>query len=310
MAILDPYPAPGNPLQTLTQFERMFARFQWSGIDGTPGGTGMQASLDPASRAVVVATGAATTHAIRWECDAPVSTPIPAASAQDRIDRLVLRLDRTKATPQEYVFLKVLTGTPGSNTPPSITRTDDGIFDDYICQWRSAASGALSDLQDERSWMATDGIVPCFSWRRPSSGFGSLMGELDTGKFRVGLGAGQFITFAEDTGEIALAAGGFWKISPGLTVAGRRLNGWVRIRLALTRTTNTLHTSDTDGSPLLATLPASLRPNVVEYGRVSLSGRSSAELVVNTSGDVTLFGITEDLPVGATLRGSITYPGS
>lgn len=310
MAILDPYPAPGNPLTTLTQWEKLFARYQWSGIDGTPGGAGMQASLDPSNRAVKVATGAATVRGVRWECDAPASTPIPAADSQDRIDRLVLRLDRSKATAQEYVALKVLTGTPGANTPPSVTRTEDGIFDDYICQWRSAASGALSDLEDERSWMASDGIVPCFSYRRPSSGFGALMGELDTNKFRVGLGAGQFITFAEDTGNISLPPTGFWATSSGLTNAGQRLNGWVRVRMALTRTTNTLRTSDTDGSPLLATLPDALRPSVVEYGRASMSGRSSAELVINTSGGVTLFGLQNDIPVGGTLRATMTYPGA
>lgn len=229
MAIIDPYPAPGNPLQTLNQFERMFARFQWSGIDGTPGGVGMQASLDTSNRAIVIAAGAATTRGVRWEADAPVSTPVPAADAQDRIDRLVLRLDRTKPTPQEYVFLKVLTGTPGANTPPSVTRTDDGIFDDYICQWRSSASGALSNLLDERSWMATDGIVPCFSYRRPSSGFGALMGELDTQKFRVGLG-GSFVTFAEDSGfgKITLDTSHFSHDSVPLEIA--RMNGTVYLQ--------------------------------------------------------------------------------
>lgn len=229
MAILDPYPAPGNQLQTLTQFEKMFARFQWSGVDGTPGSAGMQASLDTANRAVKVNTGASTTHAIRWECDAPVSVPIPAASAQDRIDRLVLRLDRTKSTAAEYVQLVVLTGTPGAGTPPSVTRTDDGIFDDYICRWTSAASGALSGLVDERSWMATDGIVPCYSYRRPSAGFGALMGELDTGKFRVGLGTGGFITFAEDTDYQVLTLDTTHFSQSSVPLAAARVNGLVFI---------------------------------------------------------------------------------
>lgn len=311
MAILEAYPAPSNPLETLTQWEILFSRYQWSGVDGTPGGTELQPTLDPASRAIKVAAGGAMIRGIRWGCDSPASTAIPAASGQDRVDRLVLRLDRTKSTAAEYVTLKVLTGTAGSNTPPAITQTENGIFDAYIARWTSAASGALTGLVDERSWMATDGMVPCFSYRRPSSGFGTLMGELDTAKFRVGLGAGNFITFAEDSGSVQLFAEGNWKTS--FTNVGRRLNGWVRLRIALERTVNSLvvgNAGTDNGSPLVATIPASLRPEIVEYGDYYIAGGRHGQISVLADGGVYLSAWNENIPVGATLRATIVYPGA
>lgn len=310
MAILEAYPAPSNPLTTLTQWEILFSRYQWSGIDGTPGGTQLQPTLDTANRAIKVASGGAMIRGVRWGCDSVQSTAIPAASGQDRVDRLVLRLDRTKSTAAEYVVLKVITGTAGSSTPPSITQTEDGIWDEYICRWTSAASGALSGLVDERSWMATDGMVPCWSYRRPSSGFGTLMGELDTEVFRVGLGGGRYLTVAEDSGDIALssAQANWQERSPNCI--GRRLNGVAYIDINLSRENTTVSAPLSDDGSNLIQLPANLRP----VGRdrnfaVTLTGNRHGRLDVQAAdGLIVLRHIDEDIAAGRYLRQSISYP--
>lgn len=274
------------------------------GVDGWPGSTAMQVTPAAGGTAVSVAPGTAGVRGFVIVITAAEQVPVPGADAQTRVDRVTLRLDRSANTLKPFL----VPGTPGAGAP-AFTR-DSNTWDLPLYQVTRSTTGALS-VKDERDWRDAR-FQLCESTNRPSfPRFGDFAFETDTLRLIRYDGATWRVWFGpEDTGEIALEAGGFWKISPGLTIAGRRLNGWVRVRIALTRTTNTLHTSDTDGSPLLTPLPPSLRPNVVEYGRASLSGRSSAELIINTSGEANLFSITEDIPVGGTLRCSMTYPGA
>ena len=310
MAVIAAYPSPVKDLTTMKEWEDHISRLQWSGFDGTPGGNAARASLDAANRRIVTQPGAALIRGLYRATDTAEATNVPAASASDRIDRLVWRYDRTETDDEDAVIQPViLQGTPGASTPPDIVQTEDGYFDIKVCRWTSAASGALTGLVDERMFLSTKGPVPCFSHSRPGLGIGTMIYEVDTGITRISDGSGWRIV-AEDTGSTSLNATGYWRTSSGFTNSGRRLNGWVRIRIALERTTNTLSTSDSDGSPLLATLPANLRPGIVEYGEVGLSGGRAGNVLVHTDGSVTLYSITSSVPVGATLRGTIVYPGA
>jgi hypothetical protein len=111
----------------------------------------MAPSLDTGGRNAVIADGNILIKAQLWRCDAPVSTPIPAASAQNRIDRLVIRLTRGATTSATVVVAAVVTGTPsGSPVIPALTQTPTGIWEFPVSHWTSTSAGALTGLIDDR----------------------------------------------------------------------------------------------------------------------------------------------------------------
>jgi hypothetical protein len=114
-------------------------------------GSAMVPSLDTAGRNAVLADGNAMVRGFLWRCDAPVSTPIPAASAQNRIDRLVLQLNRSAPSSPTVIQPVVVTGTPSSSPViPTLTQNSTGIWQFPISHWTSASSGALTGLIDDR----------------------------------------------------------------------------------------------------------------------------------------------------------------
>jgi len=119
-------------------------------IDPINGGA-FVSSFDVPGRNIVISAGQALIKGQLWRADAPVSTPIPAASAQNRIDRLVLRLNRGATTSPTVVQPVVITGTPsGTPVEPPLVQTTGGLWDLPVCSWTSASTGALSALTDER----------------------------------------------------------------------------------------------------------------------------------------------------------------
>lgn len=175
MVIYDARPSAFNQLASTSEWE-----YLWSAAGGLNGvdlsiGSAMTPSLDTGGRNAVIADGNAVLKGQLWRCDAPVSTPIPAASAQNRLDRLVLRLTRGATTSPTVVQPVVITGTPsGSPVLPSIVRTTTGIWDLPICNWLSTSAGGLTTLVDERQFSMD-------SWHdmRPLSNsfVGSIAGE-------------------------------------------------------------------------------------------------------------------------------------
>jgi hypothetical protein len=111
----------------------------------------MTPTLDTGGRNAVIASGNVLIKGQLWRCDAPVSVPIPAASAQNRIDRLVIRLTRGATTSPTVVQPAVVTGTPGT-TPviPALTQTPTGIWEYPVSHWTSTSAGAISGLIDDR----------------------------------------------------------------------------------------------------------------------------------------------------------------
>ncbi len=79
-------------------------------------------TADGTTMSVTVASGLAWVEGFFYENDAAAAQPIAAANATNpRIDRVVVRLDRTANTAR----LAVLTGTPATSpTPPALTQTD------------------------------------------------------------------------------------------------------------------------------------------------------------------------------------------
>jgi hypothetical protein len=153
MVTYDARPSGFTNLTLTSEWENLFSAAGIpSGIDVYTG-SAMAPSLDSAGRNAVIADGNVVIKGQLWRCDAPVSTPIPAASAQNRIDRLVLRLNRGATSSPTVVQPVIITGTPsGSPVEPPIVQTTAGIWDIPVFSWTSNSSGTLTGLVDERQF--------------------------------------------------------------------------------------------------------------------------------------------------------------
>ena len=149
MVTYDARPSAFTQLGSTSEWEYLFA---CAGIrDGVDVIGSLTPSLDTGGRNAVMSAGNAIIKGMLWRCDAAVSTPIPAASASNRIDRLVLRLNRGASSSPTVIQPVVITGTPsGSPQEPPLTQTPSGIWDIPISSWTTASNGSLSGLLDER----------------------------------------------------------------------------------------------------------------------------------------------------------------
>jgi len=155
MAVFDARPSPFTQLTTMGEWERFFSLNSMNDAVDQPGD--LVASFDVPGRNIVMSAGAAIVRGQMWRCDAPVSTAIPAASASNRIDRLVLRFNRSAVTSATVIVPTIITGTPsGSPVLPPLVNTPTGLWDFPICFWTSQSNGALSALTDDRSLIAND----------------------------------------------------------------------------------------------------------------------------------------------------------
>lgn len=231
---------------------------------------------------------------------------VDAADASARIDRVTARLDKTANTFQPH-YLK---GTAGSVTPPALTRTDD-VYDLRMWQVTRAVGGGLT-LAEDRDWGALDVFATESTNQPPGDAGFALEYQTDTDKLIRRDGSGSRKTLLEDTGRVTVSPTGHWKVSTGFTNTAQRLNGWICLSLRLDRTGETLHTTDTNGSPLVAAsaLPGFARPDIARYGYANMGGGRSGLVQVTSAGAVNLFSLNADVPVGAGLRADIVYPGA
>jgi hypothetical protein len=150
MVTYDARPSAFTQLTTTADWEALLSSAFPTAIDASVG-SAMTPTLDTSGRNAVIADGNITIKGQLWRCDAPVSTPIPAASAQNRIDRLVIRLTRGATTSATVVQPAVVTGTPsGTPTIPALTQTPTGIWEYPVSHWTSSSAGAISGLIDDR----------------------------------------------------------------------------------------------------------------------------------------------------------------
>lgn len=167
----DAYPMPGvSAMETIAEWEAFFSASA-SAPAGVIAGVANEliGTLNSGTRQAVIGTGAALIRGFYKPFTSPVGTAIPGADTQDRVDRLVLRLDRTAVTAANLVKPAVITGTPGSVNPPAIqaSLSPTGSWDLPIARWTSEHGGGLAGLVDERYWLAD--ITMFNSAARPSA---------------------------------------------------------------------------------------------------------------------------------------------
>jgi hypothetical protein len=153
MVVYDARPSQFNQLSTTSEWEYLLATAGINdGIDAV-NSPGFPISLDTGGRNIVTGAGNVVIKGQLWRSDASISTPIPAASASNRIDRLVFRYNRTATTSPTVISPTVITGTPsGSPVLPPIVQGPTGIYDIPVCHWTSASNGGLSGLIDDRQY--------------------------------------------------------------------------------------------------------------------------------------------------------------
>jgi hypothetical protein len=176
MTTYDARPSAFTQLAATSEWEALLSiTGKASAVDGSVG-SAMVPSLDTGGRNAVIADGNAVIKGMLWRCDAPVSTPIPAAAAQNRIDRLVLQLNRGATTSPTVIQPVVVTGTPAASPViPALTQTTGGIWQLPISHWTSTSTGALTGLIDDRT-LANDSwhnVVGDTGWSA-LSGYGPL----------------------------------------------------------------------------------------------------------------------------------------
>lgn len=304
VAIDDAYPTSASTLSTMAQWEGFFTGFSADGV--IPGVLNeMVPSLNAGARTAVLGTGAAQIRGFHVDNPSSTATSIPTADAQNRIDRLVLRLDRTAAAAADWITPVVIEGTP-SATPqiPALAQTSDGDFDVPIARWTSASNGSLSGLVDERVFAAAS-PVEFRSDARPSATLRRIGIERDTNKVLFADG-----TMADRVGRHRLGRpdperAQRQRLTNNIVSRVRRRNGHVHLRISIRRwSTNGLGTADEDGSVPFV-LSSGFRPSVQEVG-FGFHSRSPIALRVESDGSVRIFALTADVPVNRTVLAAPT----
>jgi hypothetical protein len=304
-----PMPTPdGNTVATMPNWEAYWV----GGLGGASGITAgklgeLAPSINSGARTVSLATGAAFVRGFYIENPTAVYTAtVPAKSAADRVDRMVLRLDRTASVAANWLQPLIIQGTSGSQTPPALQSSTTGSWDLPIARWTTKADNTLTGLVDERQ-LAGGQFLLFNSNARPTASPPRQGYERDTGKVMYADGS-KWNYYDSDTGWLDLIlTNAAWK--EFLNCEFRIRNGVVFLRVVVQRQGSTFSKDDPDGSPLF-TLPTSARPNVNQYGTAWFSGSAGGARVDidSTTGVVSLQHNLSDVTVGRTCTFSMSYP--
>lgn len=306
MAFDSAYPTPATALETMAQWESFFTGLSLSGV--VPGvGSNLSPSLNSGARTVGTASGAAMVRGFYTNAPSATSHAVPAADSQNRIDRLVLRLDRTAVTAADWVKPEIITGTPSSSPAvPSLTQSDAGDWDLPLCRWTSKSDGTLTGLVDERYVISPSVLVYHSSQKPqpdpPDSCFGV---EWDTSRpMWFNKTTATWSPLIDDTGWVAFSTQGYWAADGANPLRVRRIGSVVHMRGVVNRTNTTLPASDDDSG--VATLPAGFRPASWHYYPAWLFP-DACLMRIGTDGDVRLRTHSSDVPVGRSLYLSTTF---
>lgn len=303
-------PVPGTTqLSSAGDWESFFLPLRADGFE-----SGMDPSLDAGGRNIVLGPGRAFLRAYVAVITADSNaTTIPAASSQDRVDRLVLRLNRAATTEATWIVPHVIEGTPAASPqPPAPVRTDDGLWDLPVCRWTSKANGSLAGLVNERTFLA--GPVQSLPATTPYPPASRQLGVTADGRVLAsGNGSDWDTVVYSDSGWQSLSTNGpdaaAWNLDGVNRI--RALSGVVQVQFTLQRAGKTdMGTGDSDGSsPIRVSsafrpsqpVPLSVFGNAFAAPRIPMAGR------VNTDGTVQLFATTTSLAVGRVAQGAGTW---
>jgi hypothetical protein len=295
----DGMPYPGvSQLETAADWEAFFTAVQLDGVV-----SGLAPTINSGARTASLGAGSAYLRGFYKPVASTTATAVPAASGQDRVDRLVLRLDRDAATAATYIVPTVLTGTAGAGTPPALTRGSTGAWDLPISRWMSRSSGALTDPVDERygpTWYTSAarsaGLVSAAPARTSV--------ETDTGLLYRSDGT-TWTVLLQDTGWVPLSISAASEWTQVGTVAARRVGSTVNVVFE-GRRTHEFNIGDPNGSGLV-TLPADMKPAAQRFGTGLFTSGSVVRIIAGPSGSVVIDRPNVNVPIGADLRCGLTF---
>ncbi|MGC5239090.1 hypothetical protein ACPXCH_04830 [Streptomyces albogriseolus] len=263
-----PSPAHNSRAVTDTEYEKIAARFSDDGVDGSPADPAVVTAgvgLNVAIRANVYAT--VRGHAWTSGTTGDTLSVTANTSGQTRIDRVVLRLDRSDWT----VRAVVKEGTPGAGVPALTQSTGDtGLYEIPLAE-ATVLNGAASITVTRRELWVGSRVRACTSaTRNPAPAAGELCLETDTGMVRMWDGTAWVVIYrapATVTVDASLSA---WT-STGSSVLERRGDLVVLRTAYFERSAGNLAAASDSRLPLL--IPSTHRhPYLQMHEPVYLSG--------------------------------------
>lgn len=281
MAIDAAFPTSDSTLSTMAEWEGFFSPFAADGV--IPGVLSeLACSLNTGARTAVLGTGAAEIRGFHVNNPSSTATAIPAADAQNRIDRLALRLDRTASAAADWIKPVVIEGTP-STTPaiPALSQTSGGNYDIPIARWTAASNGSLTGLVDERVFAA----APPLEFRsgaRPSATLRRFGFERDTGKVLYADGSAWQTLHQPPMDQVLTISGSGWSTSGAASTVVRRRGDMVTFRYGtLTRTGGTV----SQDARLPGAIPTDFIPVEAVYAYTGGSNSDLRRITIYPSGD-------------------------
>lgn len=266
----DSWPSPGHNDRAVTdaEYEKISSLFSGDGVYGDPSDTAVVsagAGLSVNVRADVFAS--LRGHAW-YSGSSTVNLAIAAnSSGSTRIDRVVLRLDRSTWT----VRAVIKQGTAGAGVPALTQATGDtGTYEIALAE-ATILNGSSTVTVTRREMYVGSRVRPCTSTtRNPTPDLGELAFEADTGRVRLWTGSAWASVF-DSSGTVNIdSTVAAWSISVGSVLEKR--NGSVHVRLGTwERTSSTLPNTTDSRLPVL--IPAEYRhPTRNMYAIAYLTG--------------------------------------
>jgi hypothetical protein len=301
----DSWPSPTHNARAVTdsEYERISVRYSGDGVYGDPtdsanivAGTGLQVT--------VKSERSGNVRGFNWYSGTSDTTLSISSntSGSTRIDRVVLRLDRSTWD----VRAVVRTGTPGAGAPALQQDTGTtGLYEIPLAQV-TVINNATSVTVAREELYVGHRIRPCTSTTRPlSPRRGEIGYETDTGKW-IGWNGTSWVVLRYDTGQLTISAGYSVWTQPNANI-GRRQGDQVWLRVWVQRNTSTFQASDSDGSKI-GVLPSALIPSYNQYFAAKFSGSGgNARVEVRTDGEIWVTENDSDVPVGGSLQLTMTY---
>lgn len=301
----DSWPSPSHNSRAVTdaEYEWIANRFSDDGVYGDTSSS----PVITAGAGLTVLVKAGFHGALRghsWYSGATDDTLTIGAnsSGSTRIDRVVLKLDRSAWT----VRAVVKAGTPGSGAPAlQQDAGDSGVYEIRLADVTVPNAATSVTVSNCPKYVGSRVQVQKSTAPSPTRKLGEITYYSDTGAY-VGYNGTTDVPMYSDTGTLAVSQGytDVWDVVGPME--GRKKNGIVCVQVNLRRKSSTLQSSDADGS-WIATVPTALIPNRVEYFACQITGGNPCRLEVRTDGQIWLIWQRDDVGVGRFVRNTMTW---
>lgn len=311
------YPAADGAGVIETTYEKLMACVMGIGrVDSSADRSTTLAPLvyaDSSGRQVKVAANAAyILRGYRWESGSDgLVVAIPAnTSGKTRIDRIVLRLDRSTWT----VRVAVLQGSADdAPVPPALTQntSSSGVFEVSLAKVTVTSNAgvglpliATGDVTAEHQYLMPQGHIGATALRS-SIGLGGLYYESDTGRVYFGTTAGDILV-AENGPSTKIAAAGGWNQD---SIYCQRVNGRTHFQCMVIN-------SGADKAPstdlLVCTLPTQFRPISDKWFNCVLQpGQGAFGYITAATGTVKITAYPQTFPSGGrAVLGPFEWPST